>query len=380
MTPHWTGQANGHRHDRRRRGATIEPTRSGAVPSTPATMASASPRRGSAPGDRSVDPDGPQRRDQSAKRSFSRPRRRSAHGRARVRSPERPPVRATKYVGVDTALTSSDHRSSALAASQAAVKRAGPGSTPRTRRPGATCGERHSRRRSARSAGLIRSNLYALWSSIRAGSDTSTRQPDSAATTTPASSSGMRRHGCTHPAPDAPGRRGLRHRILRQDSGAGAGERGGARLLGHALRLERSGNGRPRHECHSVDPPHCRTRIHLQGDIALATWQYYLATGDTAWLRSHWPILRGEAEFWASRATRTVTGHGRSSTSPARTSTRMGSTTACSRTAGGSLALRNATRLRRSSGRPAPPNGWTIAANLRMPFDERPDLLSVRRL
>jgi trehalose/maltose hydrolase-like predicted phosphorylase len=33
-------------------------------------------------------------------------------------------------------------------------------------------------------------------------------------------------------------------------------------------------------ECHSWDPPHCITQIHLQGDIALATWQYYLATGD----------------------------------------------------------------------------------------------------
>ena len=26
-------------------------------------------------------------------------------------------------------------------------------------------------------------------------------------------------------------------------------------------------------ECHSVDPPHCRTQVHLQGDIALAAWQ-----------------------------------------------------------------------------------------------------------
>ena len=38
-------------------------------------------------------------------------------------------------------------------------------------------------------------------------------------------------------------------------------------------------------ECHSVDPPHCVTQIHLQGDIAMAAWQYYLATGDTRWLR-----------------------------------------------------------------------------------------------
>ena len=57
-------------------------------------------------------------------------------------------------------------------------------------------------------------------------------------------------------------------------------------------------------ECHSVDPPHCRTQVHLQGDIALAAWHYYLATKDAAWLRSRgWPLLKGIAEFWASRVT-----------------------------------------------------------------------------
>jgi hypothetical protein len=39
-------------------------------------------------------------------------------------------------------------------------------------------------------------------------------------------------------------------------------------------------------ECHSVDPPHCVTQVHLQGDVALAVWQYHLATGDTAWRRA----------------------------------------------------------------------------------------------
>ena len=62
-------------------------------------------------------------------------------------------------------------------------------------------------------------------------------------------------------------------------------------------------------ECHSVDPPHCITQIHLQGDIALAVWQYYLATGDTAWLRGHgWPMLSGIAQFWAGRVTANADG------------------------------------------------------------------------
>ncbi|WP_395695404.1 discoidin domain-containing protein [Nocardioides sp.] len=42
---------------------------------------------------------------------------------------------------------------------------------------------------------------------------------------------------------------------------------------------------------------------HVTADVALAQWQYYLATGDRAWLRTRgWPVLRGAAEFWASRA------------------------------------------------------------------------------
>lgn len=42
--------------------------------------------------------------------------------------------------------------------------------------------------------------------------------------------------------------------------------------------------------------------IHVNADIAIAQWQYYLASGDDAWLRQYgWPVIRGIAEFWASR-------------------------------------------------------------------------------
>ncbi|HEU4346713.1 MAG TPA: glycosyl hydrolase family 65 protein [Actinoplanes sp.] len=45
--------------------------------------------------------------------------------------------------------------------------------------------------------------------------------------------------------------------------------------------------------------------IHVSGDIALAVWQYWLATGDRAWLASEgWPVLKGIADFWVSRATK----------------------------------------------------------------------------
>jgi trehalose/maltose hydrolase-like predicted phosphorylase len=46
------------------------------------------------------------------------------------------------------------------------------------------------------------------------------------------------------------------------------------------------------------------SEIHVNGDVALAQWQYFLATGDSAWLaRSGFPVIRATADFWASRAT-----------------------------------------------------------------------------
>ncbi|MEO8777110.1 MAG: glycoside hydrolase family 65 protein, partial [Rhodanobacter sp.] len=44
--------------------------------------------------------------------------------------------------------------------------------------------------------------------------------------------------------------------------------------------------------------------IHVNADIAIAQWQYYLATGDKTWLKNHgWPVIREIAEFWKSRVT-----------------------------------------------------------------------------
>jgi trehalose/maltose hydrolase-like predicted phosphorylase len=46
-----------------------------------------------------------------------------------------------------------------------------------------------------------------------------------------------------------------------------------------------------------------RLEQHVTADVALAQWQYYLAKGDRQWLRTRgWPVLRGAADFWASRA------------------------------------------------------------------------------
>lgn len=44
---------------------------------------------------------------------------------------------------------------------------------------------------------------------------------------------------------------------------------------------------------------------HITADVALAAWNYFCVTQDTAWLRSTgWPILSATADFWASRVER----------------------------------------------------------------------------
>jgi len=44
--------------------------------------------------------------------------------------------------------------------------------------------------------------------------------------------------------------------------------------------------------------------IHVTSDVALAQWQYYLATGDKDFLaRCAYPVLKETADFWVSRST-----------------------------------------------------------------------------
>ncbi len=51
--------------------------------------------------------------------------------------------------------------------------------------------------------------------------------------------------------------------------------------------------------------------IMLNGNIAIAQWQYFLATGDHAWLREHgYPVIAATADFWSSRVTRNARGDG----------------------------------------------------------------------
>jgi trehalose/maltose hydrolase-like predicted phosphorylase len=48
-----------------------------------------------------------------------------------------------------------------------------------------------------------------------------------------------------------------------------------------------------------------KMEIHVNGDVALAQWQYYQVTGDSAWLaREGYPVIRETANFWVSRVRR----------------------------------------------------------------------------
>lgn len=50
--------------------------------------------------------------------------------------------------------------------------------------------------------------------------------------------------------------------------------------------------------------------IHVNADVALAQWQYWLATHDEEWLKqSGWPVIRNVADFWVSRASWNASQH-----------------------------------------------------------------------
>ncbi|MGA4843652.1 discoidin domain-containing protein [Streptomyces sp. G45] len=123
-------------------------------------------------------------------------------------------------------------------------------------------------------------------------------------------------------------------------------------------------------ECHSVDPPHCRTQIHLQSDIALATWQYYLATKDTEWLRERgWPVLKGIAEFWAGRVSRNADGSYSIKDTAGPDEYSNGVDDAVFTNAGAVISLRNAARAAKLLGEQAPAEWTRIAERIRIPYD-----------
>ncbi|MEV7491606.1 discoidin domain-containing protein [Streptomyces anulatus] len=128
--------------------------------------------------------------------------------------------------------------------------------------------------------------------------------------------------------------------------------------------------GRMDSECQSWDPPHCLTQNHLQGDVSLAVWQYYLATGDRDWLAARgWPLLRGIAEFWESRATANTDGSYSITDVAGPDEYSNGVDDGVFTNAVAATALRNATRAARLLGQ-SPPAAWNkVADHLRIPYD-----------
>ncbi|MFF2022436.1 glycosyl hydrolase family 65 protein [Streptomyces sp. NPDC058171] len=123
-------------------------------------------------------------------------------------------------------------------------------------------------------------------------------------------------------------------------------------------------------ECQSWNPPHCLTQNHLQGDIALAVWQYHLATGDRAWLRAHgWPLLRGGAEYWASRATANPDGTYSVNEVAGPDEYSNGVDDGAYTNAVAATALRYAVDAAREVGDEAPALWTRIADGLRIPYD-----------
>ncbi|GHG95779.1 glycosyl hydrolase family 65 protein [Streptomyces lanatus] len=129
-------------------------------------------------------------------------------------------------------------------------------------------------------------------------------------------------------------------------------------------------HGRLWSECQSWRPPHCVTQNHLQGDIALAAWQYYLSTGDRAWLRDRgWPLLNGLARYWTSRVTANDDGSYSISEVAGPDEYSNGVTDGAYTNAVAATALRAAADAARVLGRPAPADWRLIAGRLRIPYD-----------
>ncbi|MFJ2641429.1 MULTISPECIES: discoidin domain-containing protein [unclassified Streptomyces] len=123
-------------------------------------------------------------------------------------------------------------------------------------------------------------------------------------------------------------------------------------------------------ECQSWNPPHCVTQNHLQGDVSLAVWQFYLATGDRDWLAGHgWPLLQGIADFWVSRATANADGGYSVKEVAGPDEYSNGVTDGVFTNAVAATALRNATRAAQLLGHPAPAEWQRVADGLRIPYD-----------
>lgn len=280
----------------------------------------------------------------------------------------------TKYVGVDTALTSRTPERDAVAASQRAAGRGWD-----TLFAGHTAAWRGLWRSDIEVPGQgelqswVRSAQYGLLSSTRTGSADSI-SPTGLSSDNYAGLIFWDAETWMYPAllaahPDL-AKSVVDYRYRTRD-----GARANAEKLGHSglfYPWTSASKGNLKAECHSVDPPHCRTQNHLQSDIALAAWQYYLATKDDQWLRTRgWPVIKGIAEFWADRATRNADGSYSIKDVAGPDEYSNGVDDGVFTNAGAATTLRTAARAAKLLGKDAPANWNTVADKLRIPYDKK---------
>ncbi|MEU2787679.1 discoidin domain-containing protein [Streptomyces sp. NPDC007100] len=282
----------------------------------------------------------------------------------------------TKYVGVDTALTSRTPRAAATRAAQRSAQR---GWDALYREHAAAWQklwrsdvEVHGRGQRDMQA-WVRAAQYGLLSSTRAGS----RDSISPAGLTSDNYAGeifwdaetWMYPGLLAAHPD------LAKSIVEYRYRTRAGAAANAKKLGYKglfYPWTSGSKGDLWNECHSWDPPHCKTQNHLMGDVSLAAWQYYLATKDTAWLRDRgWPVMKGIADFWASRVTRNADGSYSVKNVAGPDEYSNGVDDGVFTNAGAVTALRNAGRAAQLLGQKAPAAWQDVADRIRIPYDAK---------
>jgi trehalose/maltose hydrolase-like predicted phosphorylase len=279
----------------------------------------------------------------------------------------------SKFVGIDTALTSAAPETSAVNASRAAAAQGWDGLF--SDHAGAWSDLWKSDIQVAGQPDLqdwIRASLYSIWSSIRPNADDSI-SPVGLSSDNYAGLIFWDAETWMYPSlllmhPD------LAESVVQYRAKTLPGALKNAqkyKYQGTFYPWNGAGTGDLDQECHSWNPPHCLTQIHLQGDIALSVWQYYLATGDTNWLRAHWSILQGIAQFWAGRVTANGDGSYSIKNVAGPDEYSNGVDDGVFTNAGAATALRNATKAAQVLGEDAPAQWTTIADHLRMPFDQK---------
>ncbi|HKU61671.1 MAG TPA: hypothetical protein VJQ44_10675 [Gemmatimonadales bacterium] len=117
-----------------------------------------------------------------------------------------------------------------------------------------------------------------------------------------------------------------------------------------------------------------RSEIHVTGDVALAQWQYWLATGDSAWLARHaFPVLKETADFWVSRVDRDSLGRYHIANVVSVAEGLIGVTDDAYTNAVARRNLELATAASRRLGRAVDPRWATVAAGLHLPYDSTSD-------